>query len=73
MAKRSKALRLGRNSVLWAWVQIPLLTKRNVLLNVDRNNVTIEHIVKTGIQFQITLKNDCFHSNFINDRLTLNL
>src|SRR6218665_636306 len=27
MAERSKALRLERSPVLWAWVQIPLLTK----------------------------------------------
>ena len=26
MAERSKALRSGRSPVLWAWVQIPLLT-----------------------------------------------
>lgn len=27
MAERSKALRSGRSPLLWAWVQIPLLTK----------------------------------------------
>ena|SRR6218665_2904636 len=27
MSERSKALRSGRSPVLWAWVQIPLLTK----------------------------------------------
>ena len=26
MAERSKALRSGRSPLLWAWVQIPLLT-----------------------------------------------
>lgn len=28
MAERSKALRSGRSPLLWAWVQIPLLTKK---------------------------------------------
>ena len=29
MAERSKALRSGRSPLLWAWVRIPLLTKKN--------------------------------------------
>ena len=35
MAEWSKALRSGRSPVLWAWVQIPLLTRNFAWLKED--------------------------------------
>ena len=37
MAERSKAMRLGRTPLLWAWVRMPLLTIWNILNVIDRS------------------------------------
>src|SRR6218665_3396848 len=47
MAERSKALRLDRSPVLWAWVQIPLLT--NFIFCCYDNNCLQYHACPTHL------------------------
>src|SRR6218665_3610251 len=64
MAERSKALRLERSSVLWAWVQIPLLTKfifcnyDNYCIQFHAGPIHLSRILKSWILVSIAVSPD---------------
>src|SRR6218665_2284564 len=64
MAERSKALRSARSPVLWAWVQIPLLTKfifcnyDNYCLQYHAGPSHLSRILKSWILVSIVVSQD---------------